>query len=215
MKKMIIIIALVVVLLAIVVQSDLYYQTDYGDSSSGGGSWDVEGEGTQHTEDIIWYDVPSWIIHQCKTWAGTASPINANAGETGTVGASSSLYQTSFMIQAQKTTLNEEEGLHYYELSWYIEPVEQDVTYSIFVLDENGYEEELHTFISQVQIGDSGYDAFESDVIYANARISFRSGGESYGIATGCEEFDEDNQDGNCLTVPFVEKDEDYYGFYD
>lgn len=209
---MIIIIALVVVLLAIVVQSDLYYQTDYGNDASGGGSWSTEEAGTQHTQDITWYDVPSWMIDQCRAWAGTEEPIDSNSANTGTIGASTALHQTSLTLQAQRTTLNEENGQYYYEISWYIEPVESDVTYSIFVIGENG-EEELHTFNSQVQVGDAGYDAFESDLIYEEARISFRTGGESYNVATGCVDF-MTNADGNCLTIPFVEKDDDYYYLY-
>ncbi len=71
-----------------------------------------------------------------------------------------------------------------------MQPLSEDIVYTIYLVAENGDTEEIMTGNSEAAIGDAGYETLETDAIYTDVEIVLV-------------------QDGSVgLKVPIVEKSE-------
>jgi len=151
-----------------------------------------------------WYDHESWYITEehieiCEGWGGVEGL------ETGTASgltAAADVIDFTVTLQGQKTILYD---TTLYETAWYVQPLAGSVAYEIYLIDENGDEEEIYSGFSEDISGDSNYDARESEIIdeievvyeYVVMRLEQDLDLES----------DIPGVDDNEIKVPFVEKD--------
>jgi hypothetical protein len=165
MKSKIALFCLVIILLSGIAYSQYYleYETDGSGSSyyeeySGNGSVVVE-----------WYDVSDAEIEFCKNYGGEASgeDVYTSTGYTQAVS------KLTITLQGQYTTLYDKQ---LYEIAWYVHPLSEDITYTVYLIEEDGDTEEFYTGYSTALDGDAGYDTEETDVIYTHARIVMEDG---------------------------------------
>ena len=81
-----------------------------------------------------WYGVEEWEIEVCTQWGGAEEAQNSYSTEGGPV----ILSQTTLSLQAKKISYNIENVSTLYEASWYLEPLGEDMAYSIYLINQNG-----------------------------------------------------------------------------
>lgn len=176
MKSKITLFCLAFILVSGVVYSQYYldYETD------GTGSSYYEEYSGNSSVIAEWYEVSDAEIEFCKNYGGTieGQDVYGSAGYTQPV---STLTLT---LQGQYTTLYD---TTLYEIAWYVHPLAEDITYTIYLVTEEGESEELYTGYSTALDGDAGYETQETNIVYTHAKIIM-----------------EDST--TALTVPFVEK---------
>ena len=122
-----------------------------------------------------WREVEDWEIEQCSR--KLSSEIESNI-KTTTLNFESQSFSsgTSITLQALKSVYY---GDIYYELAWYINPSEKNITFQIDVYDKNNPQKTRmildSTKINQNE-GRGFYDAFSDTETYTNARIKYDDG---------------------------------------
>ncbi len=145
-----------------------YYQ-DYSDSSTSDSYYSSEYANETTIPD--WYEVSDEEVEFCRNYAGTstATDVYENA-ESELVAPVSKL---TLSVQGEYTT---EYDKRLYEIGWYVQPLSEDITYTINLVTEDGSTEEFMTGYSQATTGDAGYDTLETDAIYTDVEIVLEDG---------------------------------------
>ncbi len=157
-----------------------YYQ-DYLDDDTSDSSYSSEYANETRIPD--WYEVSDEEVEFCQTFAGTSTAEDVyESAESELVAPVSKL---TLALQGEYTTLSDK---RIYEIAWYVQPLSEDISYTIYLVDEQGDTEEVTTGYSQATTGDAGYEAIETDAIYSSAEIVLVEDGTV------------------ALKVPFVEK---------
>ena len=108
--------------------------------------WDEDRDIYPVIED--WYGVSEEEIDICNKWGGTET-----AQKGGTLSSPIELSQLTLTLQAQKQSLPDDTIL--YEVSWYIQPVENSISYKV------------------VLIGDDTYNITEGEASYEEAGVGY------------------------------------------
>lgn len=80
-----------------------------------------------------WQAVESWEIEKCRKWGGSASGA-VNKGSTSKTPIS--LSQLTITIQAEKAEYNIENQSALYKVSWYMEPVSDELDYKVWLVGD-------------------------------------------------------------------------------
>ncbi len=176
MKTKIALFCIVLILLSGVVYSQYYL--DYESDGSGSSYYnDYSGENSTIAD---WYVVSDAEIEFCKNYGGTieGQDVYGSAGYTQPVSTLTLTLQGQYTTQYD-TTL--------YEIAWYVHPLAEDITYTVYLVTEDGDTEEVYTGYATALDGDAGYETEESTEIYTHLKIVMEDGTTA-------------------LTVPIVEK---------
>ena len=138
------------------------YYLDYGDESASDTYYTTGGE------LIIpdWYEVSEEEILFCQNWAGTETPSDIySSAEAANFQPVSKLTITlqGFSTPLYDTTL--------YEMGWYVQPLSEDISYTVYLIDEEGETMEVITRPATAQTGDAMYETLETDIIYTHLQI--------------------------------------------
>ena len=176
MKHKSLIIIVPFLLLATIVTAQ--YWEDYYDESG-------EASHSQYTDEDPrfpdWYDVSDGELTFCSQYGGyTEDQSYYQSTQQGT----EQVIGLTMTAQGYRTTQYES---YLYEVAWYVHPFNEDLTYTISVVDESDNDEELFTGFAPSIDGDAGYEAFESTTDYEYVRVEIEGKTET-------------------LEVPFVEK---------
>lgn len=155
------------------------YYLDYGEEGASDTYY------TTGSELIIpdWYEVSEEEILFCQSWAGTETPNEVyNSAEAANFQPVSKLTIT---LQGFSTALYDKT---LYEMGWYVQPLTEDITYTVYLIDEEGNAEEVITRTATAQTGDAMYETLETDVVYTHLQIINKEDGSE------------------ALKVPIVEK---------
>lgn len=150
------------------------YAQYYLDYESEGGTSD-----TYYTTDgelIIpdWYEVSDEEILFCQDIAGTESPDDVySSAEAANFQPVSKLTIT---LQGFSTALYDKT---LYEMGWYVQPLSESITYTVYLIDEEGNAEEVYTGYATAETGDASYETVESDVVYTHLQIIMEDGSEA------------------------------------
>src|SRR3989338_2228131 len=146
------------------------YYLDYGDESASDTYYTTGGE------LIIpdWYEVSEEEILFCQNWAGTETPSDVySSAEAANFQAVSKLTIT---LQGFSTPLYDKT---LYEMGWYVQPLSESITYTVYLIDEEGDAEEIYTGYATAETGDASYETVETDVVYTHLQILMEDGSEA------------------------------------
>lgn len=119
-----------------------------------------------------WYDVSDEEVTFCQTYAGTATTDDIYS-TYGVAGVAPGVSKLTLTAQGEYTT---EYDKRLYEFGWYVQPLVEDTTYTIQLVDEDGDSEELYTGSATALDGDAGYETVESEIIYESLQIIMEDG---------------------------------------
>lgn len=145
-----------------------YYQ-DYTDGSSSDSYYSSEYGNETRIPD--WYEVSDEEVEFCSAFAGseTAADVYESA-ESELVKPVSKL---TLALQAESTVLYDKT---LYEIAWYVQPLDEDITYTIYLVEEDGEQEELIKGSAPAATGDAGYETVETETVYVSAQIVLEDG---------------------------------------
>ena len=146
------------------------YYLDYSDESASDTYYTTGGE------LIIpdWYEVSEEEILFCQDWAGTETPSDVyNSAEAANFKPVSTLTIT---LQGFSTPLYDKT---LYEIGWYVQPLSESITYTVYLIDEDGDTEEVYTGYATAETGDASYETVETDVVYTHLQILMEDGSEA------------------------------------
>lgn len=138
------------------------YYLDYSDETASDTYY------TTGDELIIpaWYEVSEEEILFCQDWAGTETPNDVySSAEAANFQAVSKLTIT---LQGFSTPLYDKT---LYEMGWYVQPLNESITYTVYLIDEDGDTEEVHTGYATAETGDASYETLETDIVYTHLQI--------------------------------------------
>lgn len=131
-----------------------------------------------------WYDVEDWEVEECSK--GIDVPGVTNSGDTGD---SNYIYEFTFSLQSSESELH---NISLYELSYYIEPMDGNITFQVFLLGSGISKNVTGELESKPNGGKAGYEFIEDEKgIYTEALIDY------WGYASGS------------YTVPVVKNEEE------
>jgi hypothetical protein len=155
-----------------------YYQ-DYSDSDTSD-SYYVGDE----DDPPDWYEVSEEEVIFCQNYAGQKTGFDGYETAEGT--STQSVSKLTMSLQAESTAQYE---TTLYEVAWYVHPLAEDLAYTIYLVDEEGDDEEFYTGSATALDGSAGYETLDSEIIYVEVKIVLEDGSEA-------------------LRVPIVEKEE-------
>jgi hypothetical protein len=151
--------------------SIVHAQTYYEQATEGTGT----GSHSYYTEEDArfpdWYDVSEAELSYCATYGPPAGSFNdyGSVADQGPYVAKDTL-----TVQAYKTTYTETTFL--YELAWYVHPFTEDLVYTVYLHEQSGNPEVRHDGYATAMDGETGYQAFESEVEYVSAQLVLENG---------------------------------------
>ncbi|MBL7050953.1 hypothetical protein ISS04_02195 [Candidatus Woesearchaeota archaeon] len=135
------------------------------------------------TPKTNWYDVEDWEVDVCSR--GVDVPEIQSSPDSGD---SSYVYDFTFTLNAQETELY---NVSLYEVSYYIEPMDGNITFQVFLLGPGISTNVTGEMISKPNGGKAGYEFIEYEKgVYTEAQIDY------WGHASGS------------YTVPVVKNEE-------
>ena len=100
--------------------------------------------------------------------------------ETADGGSTQSVSKLTLSLQGESTAQYE---TTLYEIAWYVHPLSDDIVYTIYLVDEEGDDEEFYTGSATAIDGSAGYETLDSDVVYTEVRIVMEDGSEALRVA--------------------------------
>lgn len=177
-KALFIMISLLLVFFSSIAYSQYYQDYTDGDTSD---SYYVG----DPTENISWYNVSEEEVTFCHKYAGQEAGFDGYTTADGL--STQSVSRLTMSLQGESTAQYE---TTLYEVAWYIHPLEEDTTYTIYFVDEEGEQEEIITVDATALDGSAGYEVLELEEVYTELVII-------------------NSEDGTeALRVPIVEKKE-------
>ncbi len=123
---------------------------------------------------LDWYEVSEEEILFCQDIAGTETPSDVySSAEAANFQPVSRLTIT---LQGFSTPLYDKT---LYEMGWYVQPLNESITYTVYLIDEDGDAEEVITRPATAETGDAMYEVLESDVVYTHLQIIMEDGSEA------------------------------------
>src|SRR3989338_2834592 len=170
-KALLIFMSLLLILFSSIAYSQ-YYQ-DYSDEDTSDSYYVGD-------ELIIpdWYEVSEEEVTFCQNYAGQETGFEGY--ETADGGSTQSVSKLTLSLQGESTAQYE---TTLYEIAWYVHPLSDDIVYTIYLVDEEGDDEEFYTGSATAIDGSAGYETLDSDVVYTEVRIVMEDGSEALRVA--------------------------------
>src|SRR3989338_5722702 len=130
-KALLIFMSLLLILFSSIAYSQYYQNYDDSDTSD---SYYVG----DPTEGIDWYEVSEEEVTFCQNYAGQETGITTYTEAGGWTGQPVS--ELTLSLQGESTAQYE---TTLYEIAWYVHPLDEDIVYTIYLVDEEGDDEEL------------------------------------------------------------------------
>ena len=145
-----------------------YYQ-DYADGSTSDSYY--SSDYANETKIPDWYEVSDEEVEFCRNFGGVET--SSDVYQSSEVGLPNPVSKLTLSVQGVYTT---EYDKRLYEIGWYVQPLSEDIVYTIYLVAENGDTEEFMTGYSQATTGDAGYDTLETDALYTSVEIVLEDG---------------------------------------
>ncbi len=113
-----------------------------------------------------WYEVSDEEVTFCQNYAG--KELGEDFYETAEGGYALPVSKLTIALQGEYTTLYE---TTLYEIAWYVHPLSEDTTFTIYLVDEDDDMEELTTVFATALDGSAGYEALELEELYTGLVI--------------------------------------------
>ncbi len=158
-KALFIMITLLLVLFSSIAYSQYYQDYTDGDTSD---SYYVG------DELIIpdWYEVSEEEVTFCHNYAGQETGFEGYQTADGV--STQSVSNLTISLQGESTAQYE---TTLYEVAWYVHPLAENTTYTIYFVDEEGEQEEIITVDATALDGSAGYEALELEEVYTELVI--------------------------------------------
>lgn len=154
------------------------YLADIGNSWIGLSQWQATFGDKITAEESMWNPVQPWEVQQCKKKLSTQ--IWSSKTGDGLSSASPLLFDLTVTLQAEQRTLSYEKGLYENSVSWYVQHYQQDVQYSLILIDDQGHSFDvpkegtgpIKNKKADHVSGGAGFIAWEGKQKYAKAELN-------------------------------------------
>jgi len=116
-----------------------------------------------------WYGVEEWEIDVCTMWGGAEEAQEGYITEGGPV----LLSQTTLSLQGKKIVYNIGNQSSLYEASWYLEPIGEDINYTVHIIDAEGNIIQIGSGTASLTGPAKGYYAEYHEANYTDIKLAY------------------------------------------